>query len=221
VSVALGSAPATQLRLDKAMARLDLSVPAGRSATLTITNAGSTPVYARILARGTPALGQEKAMAKGLSLGLRYLGMDGKTVDPAAAQSGADFVVEATVQNRSGQNLKNLALTQLLPSGWEIANFRVGAELPKPAKEEEEGARPEAPPPLYDYQDVRDDRVLTYFSIAAKEAKVFKLYVNKSYEGSFYLPPSSVSAMYDERFQALVPGRWLQGGRSGAAEHAN
>lgn len=139
--------------------------------------------------------------------------MDGKNVDPAKAEAGADFIVEATVRNRSGQTLKNLALTQLLPSGWEIANFRVGAELPKPKDQgddsEDAVAAAPPPPPLYDYQDVRDDRVLTYFSMGAKEPKVFKIYVTKAYEGSFFLPAASVAAMYDQRFQALVPGKWL------------
>jgi len=124
------------------------------------------------------------------------------------------LVVEATVRNRSGQALKNLALTQLLPSGWEIVNFRPGSALPKPKAEGDDqgdgsGAIAAPPPPLYDYQDVRDDRVLTYFSMGAKDSKVFKIYVTKAYEGTFFMPASSVSSMYDQRYQALVPGRWL------------
>jgi uncharacterized protein YfaS (alpha-2-macroglobulin family) len=54
--------------------------------------------------------------------------------------------------------------------------------------------------------------VLTYFDLD-KDAKVFKTYVTKAYEGSFFLPAATVSAMYDEeRYQALVPGRWLSAG---------
>jgi alpha-2-macroglobulin len=132
------------------------------------------------------------------------------------------------VRNRSGRPLKDLALTQLMPSGWEIANYRVGSELPKPesgAGNEGEGEGEDGEgdvkaadraPPLYDYQDIRDDRVLTYFSMGDNEPKVFKIYVTKTYEGNFFLPASTVSAMYDEeRCQALVPGRWLVSGASG------
>ncbi len=208
-----GSGKSSDVRLDKPMARIDLPPPGGEQASVTVTNTGGSPIFARVLARGTPVAGTERPMANGLSLSLRYLGMDGKNVDPAKAEAGADFIVEATVRNRSGQALKNLALTQLLPSGWEIANFRVGAELPKPKDQgddtEEAVAEAPPPPPLYDYQDVRDDRVLTYFSMGAKEPKVFKIYVTKAYEGSFFLPAASVAAMYDQRFQALVPGKWL------------
>jgi len=206
-------------RLDKPMARLDLPRPSGGSVKVALSNAGRTPVFGRLVARGVPPAGLEKAAANGLSLSIRYLDMDGEPVDPGAASEGADLIVEATVRNRSGRDLKDLALTQLLPSGWEIANLRLGEELPKPRDEEEGYERPgrePAPAPLYDYRDQRDDRVLTYFSLGAREEKVFTTYVNKAYQGSFFLPATSVQAMYDERLQAVSPGRWLAGAEGGS-----
>ena len=96
-----GSGKTSSVKLDKPMARLELPAPDGVQASVTIANSGGAPVFARILARGTPAAGNERPMANGLSLSLRYLGMDGKTVDPAKAEAGADMIVEATVRNRS------------------------------------------------------------------------------------------------------------------------
>ena len=97
----------------------------------------------------------------------------------------------------------------------------MGAELPSPKDEEKSGAdggEGAKVLPLYDYQDIRDDRVLTYFSIGEKDPKVFKTYVTKAYEGSFFMPAATVSAMYDEqRYQALVPGRWLTPGSAGGS----
>ncbi len=220
-----GQAPWTKtLRLTKALARLDAvadkaapagspGANAGASATVTLENRGSTPVFVRLIARGTPAAGTEKAVSKGLSLGIRYLSMDGKVVDPNALSSGSDFLIEATVRNRSGQDLANMALSQLIPSGWEIVDFRPAKELAKPkskSEDEEATARPsKAPEPSFMYRDIRDDRVYSYFDLDAKETRTIKTYVNKTYEGSFWLPAASVQAMYDERWQALVPGRWL------------
>ncbi|MGA2546687.1 MAG: MG2 domain-containing protein [Rectinemataceae bacterium] len=214
-----GSDKTFEIRLDRPMARVDLPAPDGLRASVAILNSGRSPIFARVLARGTPVAGNEKPTSNGLSLSLRYLGMDGKIADPAKAQPGADFIVEATVRNLSGRYLKNLALTQLLPSGWEIVNFRLGTELPKPRAEGDQGSETEAAPaassapvssgPLYDYQDQRDDRVLSYFSIGPRDSKVFKTYVTKAYDGIFFLPASSVTAMYDEGYQALVPGMWL------------
>jgi len=221
-SVAVSAADWSRtLRLERPMARLDLPAPPGETLGLTLTNAGRTPVFARVVSRGVPPAGLEKAVSTGLSLSIRYLDMDGNAVDPGRASAGSDLVVEATVRNRSGQALKNLALSQLLPSGWEIMNYRVGEELPKPKSRDEGYERPSAKPkvePLYDYQDQRDDRVLTYFSLGAKDAKVFRVYVNKAYAGDFFLPATSVQAMYDERFQAVSPGRWLSGSNREAAE---
>lgn len=200
-------------KVDRAMARRDLPAPKDGEVALTLMNKGKAPVFVRIVARGTPPAGNERPVANGMSLSLRYVGMDGKTVDPASVEQGQDFVVEATVRNRSGQDLRNLALTQLMPSGWEIANYRVGADLPK-TKDEEQRYRPRKQikeEPLYDYQDQRDDRVLTYFTLGAKDTKVFTTYVTKAYEGSFFLPASSVECMYDEKYAAVSPGRWLSG----------
>jgi uncharacterized protein YfaS (alpha-2-macroglobulin family) len=203
---------ALDARLDRPMARLDLPSPRGVHATVTVINTGSAPIFARVFARGTPPAGRERPLSNGLSLSLRYVGMDGRTLDPGAVAPGTDLAVETTVRNRTGKAIKNLALTQLLPSGWEIANYRVGSDLPKPQEEgaKRPGREESRALPLYDYQDVRDDRVLTYFSIGEKDPKVFKIFVTKAYEGSFFMPATSVSAMYDEeRYQALVPGRWL------------
>jgi hypothetical protein len=213
-----GSSDGTfDVKLDRPMARVDLPAPDGLSAAVTIVNSGRSPIFARVLARGTPIAGTEKPTSNGLSLSLRYVGMDGKVLDPAKAQPGADFIVEATVRNLSGHNLKNLALTQLLPSGWEIVDFRPGAELPKPRAEGDQksdagtavSSAAASSEPSYDYQDRRDDRVLSYFSIGPNDGKVFKTYVTKAYDGKFFLPATSVTAMYDERYQALVPGMWL------------
>jgi hypothetical protein len=212
-----GSDGTFDVKLDRPMARVDLPAPDGLSATVTIVNSGRSPIFARVLARGTPIAGTEKPTSNGLSLSLRYVGMDGKVLDPAKAQPGADFIVEATVRNLSGHNLKNLALTQLLPSGWEIVDFRPGAELPKPRAEGDQksdagtavSSAAASSEPSYDYQDRRDDRVLSYFSIGPNDGKVFKTYVTKAYDGKFFLPATSVTAMYDERYQALVPGMWL------------
>ncbi len=209
-----------KVRLDRPMARLDLPKPAGERVELSISNAGNAPVHVRIAARGTPAAGFEKPVSNGLSLSIRYLDMSGKTVDPNAAPAGSDMIVEAVVRNRSGQDLKNLALSQLLPSGWEIASYKIGQELPKPREEGDyDRPAPKKPEPLYDYRDQRDDRVLTYFSLGARDSKTFSTYVNKAYAGDFFLPATSVEAMYDGRWQAVSPGRWLSGGtRAPAAQ---
>jgi uncharacterized protein YfaS (alpha-2-macroglobulin family) len=212
---AAGGTWTRELRLDKPMARLDPPRPDLGDSLVAVENKGRSPVFARLIARGTPAMGDEKAVSRGLSLELSYTGMNGESVDPDKLESGSDFIVQASIYNESGQRLKELALTQPMPSGWEIVNFRVGADLPKPKPRGEDYYYEERKPEkkstvdVYDYQDVKDDRVLTYFSMEPGDQKIFKIYVNKTYAGRFYLPATSVEAMYDNRWQGISPGRWL------------
>jgi len=85
----------------------------------------------------------------------------------------------------------NLALTQVFPSGWEIINERLfgGAA----------GSQ-------FTYRDIRDDRVLTYFGLKLGEEKVFKVKLNATYSGSYFLPPVVCEAMYNNAVTANNSG---------------
>ena len=41
-------------------------------------------------------------------------------------------------------------------------------------------------------------------------AKTFRILLNASYLGKFYLPTVYVEAMYDKSVSARIPGRWVQ-----------
>jgi uncharacterized protein YfaS (alpha-2-macroglobulin family) len=87
-------------------------------------------------------------------------------------------------------------LTHVLPSGWEIhdaAYSREGVELG-----------------TLDHQEVRDDRIHSYFGLEGGERKRFAVLANAAYRGRYYLPSVGVSAMYDDSIQARVPGRWIE-----------
>ena len=83
-----------------------------------------------------------------------------------------------------GATRGTLALEYRAPSGWEIHNARLDwGEGPS-------GDR-------IDHQDVRDDRVLTYFSLDAGESLALSMRFNAAYLGEYYLPTVTVEAMYD------------------------
>jgi uncharacterized protein YfaS (alpha-2-macroglobulin family) len=65
----------------------------------------------------------------------------------------------------------------------------------------------------WDYLDFRDDRVYTYFDMRGGEKRVFTFNATVTYDGTFYLPPVSVEAMYDPTINARVPGKWLDKSR--------
>ncbi len=63
-----------------------------------------------------------------------------------------------------------------------------------------------------DYQDIRDDRVFTYFDLTAEKGdgtRTYRVQLNAAYAGHYYLPTVGCEAMYDKRIRATVPGKWV------------
>ena len=61
----------------------------------------------------------------------------------------------------------------------------------------------------YDYQDVRDDRVYTYFNLRSGRSKTFTILLNATYLGKYYLPSVDCSAMYDNTIYSRTNGKWV------------
>jgi uncharacterized protein YfaS (alpha-2-macroglobulin family) len=61
-----------------------------------------------------------------------------------------------------------------------------------------------------DYRDIRDDRVLSYFSLGAGESRRYTVSLNASFAGRFYLPGWQVEAMYQGSTQARTQGQWVE-----------
>ena len=123
-----------------------------------------------------------------------YMNTEMKPVDFKNLVQGTDFVMVAKVTNLTFSRVDNIALTQMVPSGWEIQNTRLF--------EANYGIRESA----YDYRDIRDDRVNTYFSLNQGETKTFVLILNAAYKGEFWQPSIWCEAMYTENCYSRVPG---------------
>ena len=93
---------------------------------------------------------------------------------------------------------EEMALTQIFPSGWEILNTRM--------TNVERFANSNKP----EYQDIRDDRVYSYFDINRKAKHTYTIQLNAAYEGRYYLPTVNCEAMYDNTIQARQPGEWVE-----------
>ncbi|MDR1894209.1 MAG: hypothetical protein LBQ61_05895 [Spirochaetales bacterium] len=164
-----------------------------------ISNPTNKILFPRIIARGLPAPGTESETASGLALSVRYeiLGTPGAGAAilgdlPAELKQGTDLAVLIRVANSLNYRVNEIALTALMPSGWEIHNQRIG---------EESGSA--------NHQDIRDDRVIDYFSLDPGSSRELRLLVNNAYAGHFYLPLIKAEAMYDPEIQAVRPGRWI------------
>jgi uncharacterized protein YfaS (alpha-2-macroglobulin family) len=139
-----------------------------------------------------------------LRMEVRYFNMEGAPIDPVRLEQGSDFVAEVTLTHPGIRaHYKEMALTQMFPSGWEIRNLRL---------DNMESSRVKNQP---EYQDIRDDRVYSYFGLKKGEAKTFVVLLNAAYQGEFYLPAVYCEAMYDNEIHATRAGKWVTVSKQG------
>lgn len=163
---------------------------------LTIRNTSSKKIYVTFCTKKVPQIGKEKKIRSNLDMTISYTNLSGVSIDPSKITQGTDFIMEVKLKNPTkDQFYREMALNQIMPSGWEIHNARLYDE--------------ESTPNI-DYQDYRDDRVYSYFKLAPNETKIFKIQLNASYLGRFYLPAVFSEAMYDHSVNAQEKGRWVE-----------
>ncbi|WP_053227926.1 alpha-2-macroglobulin family protein [Spirochaeta cellobiosiphila] len=184
-----------QITTDKNIVMRDFSVNED-SKVVEIKNTGKNPLYLRLFTTGIPLKKEETPISKGLTMDVRYQDLNGRSVNPGVSFKGQDIKIKVTLRNRTRNKVEHLALTQLIPTSWEIYNERMSLG---------DGVKNSG----YEYRDIRDDRVLTYFSLNANESKTFEVLVNNAYSGTYYLPMIKAEAMYDNSIEAVVPGYWL------------
>lgn len=160
------------------------SIPQG---TIQVTNLSDGALGITLTTRTQPEIDNIPEQANGLRLTVAYTDMEGKRILTNKLHQGVDFLATIVVENTSGRDLSNLALTYILPSGWEIFNERLlGTQRNS----------------NYTYQDLRDDRLLTYFNLNRNERKQFTIRLQTSYVGRFVLPAIQCEAMYDTSIHA-------------------
>ncbi len=176
---------------------------ANNSVPLKVTVKGSGNLFARLVRQGIPKAGEETDKFSNLELAVNYKTLNGNPLDVTQLEQGTDFMAEVTIKNPGIRGMyRNLALSQIFASGWEIRNQRLDnitylkGDVPT-------------------YQDIRDDRVYSYFDLGAGASKTFKVMLNAAYKGSFYLPGVSCEAMYDNSVTAHISGRWVNVKRQG------
>ena len=60
------------------------------------------------------------------------------------------------------------------------------------------------------YQDIRDDRVYSYFDLRRGQTKTFRILLNASYLGEYYLPTTYCQAMYNNEITSRKAGMWVK-----------
>ena len=159
-----------------------------RNGVVTVKQQGSGALKVDLIVRTQLLKDTLPALSNNLRLDVRYTDLNGAAINVEQLKQGTDFQAVVTVANVSGTtDYTNVALTHIIPSGWEIYNKRLAGQTASLN---------------YSYQDIRDDRVLTYFDLGEGESKTFTVRLQPTYAGEFVLPAVQCEAMYDVNAQA-------------------
>lgn len=186
---------ASTIKTNKTFADRALELSANNSVSFKNNKQGT--LYVKVVYSGILPVGKEQTEERGLKTNIVFKDRGGKVINPSSLTQGTEFVAEVSISNTKGENVDNVALTQIIPSGWEIVNTRF-TDFGNFAENN------------VDYTDIRDDRTNFYFSLKHNETKVFRILLNASYPGSYYLPGVQCEAMYDNSFMARTKGQWVQ-----------
>ncbi|NLZ72305.1 MAG: alpha-2-macroglobulin, partial [Bacteroidales bacterium] len=158
-----------------------------KSGVMTFTNHTDGKLNVTLTTKFQPIEDKSPSVAENIQLDVKYTDMEGKPIIPRLLEQSTDFYALVKVTNISGQlDLRHLALTHIFPSGWELFNARMY-----------DSDTNHSLASGYTYQDIRDDRVLTYFDLPKNTHKVFTLRLQAAYKGKYILPAIQCEGMYD------------------------
>ena len=190
------SGKSNKISTQKAFADRELDA-SQKENSITLKNNKDNTVYVRVTTSGILPIGEEKAIQSKLFATISYQNRNGQVLNVSSISQGTELVAQITIRNTSNQKVENIALTQIVPSGFEIVNTRFtdfGSFAENKA----------------DYIDIRDDRTYFYFGLNAGESRTFRVLLNASYLGKYYLPGMQAEAMYDNTYLVRTKGEWIE-----------
>lgn len=179
--------------------QIDMQLKGAAAGNVSVTNNGSGILFARVILEGIPETGDQTDVDSDLRMNINYTTMTGGVMDVTKLEQGTDFIAEVQITNPGtrGEYLQ-MALSQIFPSGWEIHNTRM------------DDATSAIKSDFPTYQDIRDDRVYTYFNLSPYKTSTFRIVLNAAYIGRYYLPTVYCEAMYDNTVNSRKHGQWVK-----------
>ena len=164
---------------------------------LTVKNTAKQALYGLFYVSGMAEPGTEMLQNDRIKLTVSYKDDNGRKIAPEALKNGDNFKIIIEVSKLdSNKKYENLALTFPVPTAWEINNERLGKESGDSSSS-------------YDYQDIRDSYIYTYFNLASNKTATFSFDATVCYSGKYYIPAVHAEAMYDNTISAVVPGKLI------------
>jgi uncharacterized repeat protein (TIGR01451 family) len=154
-------------------------------------NAGT--VYYFVKTEGISATGSYLQEDKYLKVRRQMFNRNGQIVKNLTFKQNELVIIKISVQNNSLINLNNIAISDILPAGFEIENPRI-TMVPNT-----DWIKDSSEP---DFMDFRDDRV-NYFANIDKGKQVNYYYIVRAVaKGNFKMGPVSAEAMYNSEYHS-------------------
>jgi alpha-2-macroglobulin len=176
--------------------------PFGKNVTIAMKGEGR--IYYSLVTEGIRSDGAVKIEDKNLQVRRELLDRNGNAVNQGGIKQNDLIVVRITLTS-SVNDLDNIAITDLLPAGFELENPRITeatnyAFIKNPASA--------------DYMDIRDDRINLYTAIRGGRRQMqFYYAVRAVTQGVFQYAPVVAEAMYNADYRSASGGGRLRVGR--------
>jgi len=200
-----GSATSINLKSEKPMALAKLPQEwLGKGIQVTAKNAPA--LYVKLVRTYIPASGSEQTLNNGLTLERQCKQSDGTMLNLNSVSQGTDFKCYVKVTNTSKREVTNIALTHIVPAGWEIENSRMQSMTDESLADAQKDKKTKRGYADFDFMDLRDDRMMTYFTLRAGEKKEFPMSLHAAYAGDYYYPAIQARAMYQGDVYGVLKG---------------
>lgn len=184
--------------LDKASESLSSEELNGKNITLKTSGTGST--FFAWNTEGIKKYATIKEEDKEFQVRRAYYDRKGNELKGSEFKQG-DLIVCKITLNGGERTVPYVAVSDLIPSGFEIENPRLNISADLQWIEKAGGSfTPE-------YLDVRDDRMLIFTTVKAKESKSFYYLTRVVNTGAFEVPAIAAEAMYDPNARSYYGAR--------------
>ncbi len=161
--------------------------PFGKKVTISMRGTGR--VYYSLVTEGIRTDGKVRIEDKNIQIRREFLNRNGGTVNLNAVKQNDLIIVKLTL-NSSVNHIENVAISDLLPAGFEIENPRITENTNYQFINN--ASSPE-------YMDVRDDRINLYANLSGRQ-EIFYYMVRAVTPGTFTYAPVVAEAMYDANY---------------------
>ena len=178
----------------------------GNAKKIVIRNTSSDKLYINSFYKGKPIKYDEKDESKNITITRKFVDMSGKEIDVKNLKVGTKFRMILTTK-MADNNFANVALLQILPSGWEFDNTQINTESSIPLTPEDiDKAEYGGAANVVDYTDIRDDRVAFFYILNSGDEKLIAINLVAVTPGTYRLPGTKVESMYNNNYRAYLKG---------------